>query len=102
FDHGIKSSDDHGNTYYLYGGDFGDDPTNENFCIDGLLMPDRTPSPALREYKKVIEPIHTKEVNLNEGTVLVENKYDFCDLNHVSLRSEEHTSELQSRFDIVC
>lgn len=86
FDHGIKSSDDHGNIYYLYGGDFGDDPTNENFCIDGLLMPDRTPSPALREYKKVIEPIHTKEVNLNEGTVLVENKYDFCDLNHVSLQ----------------
>ena len=38
--------------YYRYGGDFGDDPSNKDFCIDGLIMPDRTPSPGLYEYKK--------------------------------------------------
>lgn len=46
YDHGIYA-EENGKTYYRYGGDYGDFPTNENFCIDGLLMPDRTPSPEL-------------------------------------------------------
>ncbi|WP_312855470.1 glycoside hydrolase family 2 TIM barrel-domain containing protein [Litoribacterium kuwaitense] len=54
FDHGIQTSDENGRVYYSYGGDFGDEPTNGNFCIDGLIMPDRTPSPALLEYKKLL------------------------------------------------
>lgn len=45
-DHGIYAATEDGQVYYRYGGDFGDDPTNGNFCIDGLVMPDRTPSPA--------------------------------------------------------
>ncbi|ASN06284.1 beta-galactosidase subunit alpha [Virgibacillus necropolis] len=85
FDHGIQTTDENGNVYYRYGGDFGDDPTNGNFCIDGLLMPDRTPSPALKEYKKVIEPVHTKVVDLESGKLLIENKYDFINLNHLTL-----------------
>lgn len=52
FDHGIESYTEDGRKYYRYGGDFGGDPTNGDFCIDGLLMPDRTPSPGLYEYKK--------------------------------------------------
>lgn len=85
YDHGIEMKNQKGETYYAYGGDFGDDPTNGNFCIDGLLMPDRTPSPALIEYKKVIEPVHTKEVDLKSGKILIENKYDFLSLDHLTL-----------------
>ncbi|WP_121603848.1 beta-galactosidase subunit alpha [Virgibacillus sp. Bac332] len=85
YDHGIETVDENGSKYYRYGGDFGDDPTNGNFCIDGLLMPDRTPSPALVEYKKIIEPIDTSAVELNQGRIKVENRYDFISLNHVTL-----------------
>ena len=49
FDHGIESYTEDGEKYYRYGGDFGDDPSNKDFCIDGMLMPDRTPSPGLYE-----------------------------------------------------
>lgn len=85
YDHGIETTDENGDVYYRYGGDFGDDPTNGNFCIDGLLMPDRTPSPALIEYKKIIEPIHTHAVDLAKGKIQVENKYDFINLDHLTL-----------------
>lgn len=59
YDHGIYTEEE-GHTYYKYGGNFGDFPTNGNFCIDGMLMPDRTPSPALLEYKQVISPIEVQ------------------------------------------
>jgi evolved beta-galactosidase subunit alpha len=85
FDHGIESYDSSGKRYYSYGGDFGDDPTNGAFCVDGLLMPDRTPSPGLLEYKKVIEPIETKEVHLENGLIKVRNRYDFITLEHINL-----------------
>lgn len=98
FDHGIKSIDENGNVYYRYGGDFGDDPTNGNFCIDGLIMPDRTPSPALIEYKKVIEPVHTEAVDLANGKLLIKNKLDFISLDHLTLhyKIEKDGDVLQS------
>ncbi|MCM0649249.1 beta-galactosidase subunit alpha [Clostridium swellfunianum] len=85
FDHGIKALDEKGQTYYKYGGDFGDDPTNGNFCIDGLIMPDRTPSPGLLEYKKVIEPVETNEVDLQKGILRLRNRYDFISLDNLDL-----------------
>ncbi|MDE6181797.1 MAG: DUF4981 domain-containing protein, partial [Eubacteriales bacterium] len=85
FDHGIESYDENGNKYYKYGGDFGDEPNDGNFCIDGLLMPDRTPSPALIEYKKVIEPITTEEIDINLGKFKIINRYDFKDLDCFNL-----------------
>ena len=69
FDHGIESFTESGEKYYRYGGDFGDDPSNKDFCIDGLIMPDRTPSPGLYEYKKVIEPITTTAVDIQKGII---------------------------------
>ena len=81
FDHGIESYTEKGEKYYKYGGDFGDDPSNINFCIDGLIMPDRTPSPALFEYKKVIEPITTTSVDLQKGIINLLNRFDFENLN---------------------
>lgn len=85
FDHGIQSFDENGNKYYKYGGDFGDEPNDSNFCIDGLLMPDRTPSPALLEFKKVIEPITTISVDLQKGIFNLINRYDFKDLDCFNL-----------------
>lgn len=78
YDHGIEVD----GTYH-YGGDFGDFPTNGNFCIDGLLMPDRTPSPGLTEYKQVIAPV---KITLEDTcTLRIRNLYDFRDLTGLSV-----------------
>ncbi|GEU13583.1 beta-galactosidase subunit alpha [Enterococcus faecalis] len=80
FDHGIESVTDNGEVYYRYGGDFGDDPSNKDFCIDGMLMPDRTPSPSLYEYKKVIEPITTSAIDVLSGEFSLLSRFDFENL----------------------
>ena len=82
FDHGIESFTESGEKYYRYGGDFGDDPSNKDFCIDGLIMPDRTPSPGLYEYKKVIEPITTTAVDIQKGIINLLSRYDFANLSY--------------------
>ncbi|AZQ38320.1 DUF4981 domain-containing protein [Streptomyces cyaneochromogenes] len=77
-DHGIK----HPELGYAYGGDFGEELHDGNFVCDGLIFPDRTPSPGLVEYKKVIEPVRI-EADGADGTVRVTNAYDFGDLSHL-------------------
>ncbi|MFF5016404.1 glycoside hydrolase family 2 TIM barrel-domain containing protein [Streptomyces sp. NPDC001165] len=75
-DHGIKDE----RYGYAYGGDFGEELHDGNFVCDGLLFPDRQPSPGLVEFKKVIEPVAV-EGDGSGGTVRVTNKYDFTDLS---------------------
>ncbi|MCC3356962.1 glycoside hydrolase family 2 TIM barrel-domain containing protein [Bacillus sp. REN16] len=84
-DHGIRQYTEDGEEYFAYGGDFGETPHDGTFVIDGLVMPDRTPSPALLEYKKVIEPVRVEAVDLNAGTVSIHNLYNFSTLNHLGL-----------------
>ncbi|MCJ8007420.1 glycoside hydrolase family 2 TIM barrel-domain containing protein [Lederbergia wuyishanensis] len=87
-DHGIETVNENGEVYYRYGGDFGDFPTNGNFCIDGLVYPDRTPSPGLYEYKKVIEPIVTEVIDADQGRIRIENRYDFRNLEGILLKAK--------------
>ncbi|KUN31489.1 beta-galactosidase [Streptomyces corchorusii] len=75
-DHGIA----HPELGYAYGGDFGEELHDGNFVCDGLLFPDRQPSPGLVEYKKVIEPVAITGDGA-AGTVRVTNAYDFADLS---------------------
>ncbi|MFF1271972.1 glycoside hydrolase family 2 TIM barrel-domain containing protein [Streptomyces marokkonensis] len=77
-DHGVE----HPDLGYAYGGDFGEELHDGNFVCDGLLFPDRTPSPGLTEYKKVIEPVRI-EAGAADGTVRLTNRYDFADLSHL-------------------
>lgn len=77
FDHGIETVTSDGKIYYQYGGDFGDEPNNSNFCIDGLLQPDRTPSTSLKEFKKIIGPIETNVVDMDAGIFQLTNRLDF-------------------------
>ncbi|TJY42483.1 beta-galactosidase subunit alpha [Cohnella pontilimi] len=84
-DHGLKMESADGKSYYAYGGDFGDVPNNSNFCLDGLVFPDRTPSPGLLEYKKVIEPVETEAVDLDRGLLAITNLYDFISLDGLEL-----------------
>ncbi|WP_432189452.1 glycoside hydrolase family 2 TIM barrel-domain containing protein [Streptomyces sp. Tue6028] len=75
-DHGIKDE----RYGFAYGGDFGEELHDGNFVCDGLLFPDRTPSPGLVEYKKVLEPVRI-EGDGPAGTVRVTNAHDFADLS---------------------
>ncbi|WP_405080430.1 glycoside hydrolase family 2 TIM barrel-domain containing protein [Paenibacillus chitinolyticus] len=87
-DHGLRRKKADGREYFAYGGDYGDQPNNGNFCIDGLVTPDRTPSPGLMEYKKTIEPISIEiagwEPGKNEGAaeLIIRNHYDFISLQN--------------------
>lgn len=82
-DHGLLSHTEDGKEYFAYGGDFGEYPHDGNFVADGLVMPDRTPSPGLIEYKKVIAPVRVFAGNLSKGEVIIENHYDFRSLENL-------------------
>lgn len=82
-DHGLRRSTDDGRPYHAYGGDFGEEVHDGNFVCDGLLFPDRTPSPGLVEYKKVIEPVRI-EAGGGGGSVRITNLQDFADLTHLA------------------
>lgn len=77
-DHGIRRTEPDGTQWFAYGGDFGEPVHDGNFVADGLLFPDRTPSPGLTEYKKVIEPVRIAP-GPDDGTISVANLYDFRD-----------------------
>ena len=83
-DQGLRQTTDAGEEYFAYGGDFGDEPNDANFNINGLVFPDRTPSPGLTEYKKVIEPVTLSAGELAAGELVVHNRYDFRDLDHLT------------------
>jgi len=80
-DQGIKKVDPaSGKTFWAYGGDFGDQPNDGNFCCNGLIQPDRKPNPHLHEAKKVYQNIAVHPVDLAKGLVEVQNKYVFTNL----------------------
>lgn len=87
-DHGILLRDENGKPYFAYGGDFGEYPHDGNFCIDGMVFPDRKPHPALFEYKKVLEPVHTDAVDIMSGQLRLENRYDFLSLSRLTAHWE--------------
>ncbi len=85
-------------TYFAFGGDFGDYPNDDNFCCNGLIQADRTLNPHILEVKKVYQNIKVEAVNLDEGRVLVTNKHFFADLAGFEAlwKIEENGAVLQS------
>ncbi|MQM27353.1 DUF4981 domain-containing protein [Glycomyces sp. NEAU-7082] len=81
-DHGVRRRTEDGREWFAYGGDFGEAIHDGNFIADGLVFPDRTPSPGLIEYKKVIEPVRIR-IDPQTATVEVANGYDFADTAHL-------------------
>lgn len=82
-DQGLLKSDEQGRTFWAYGGDFGDQPNDRNFCINGIVFPDRTPHPTLYEVKKVYQPLRVQARDLREGRIEIHNDYDFLPLSHL-------------------
>ncbi|MET3452160.1 glycoside hydrolase family 2 TIM barrel-domain containing protein [Curtobacterium sp. 1544] len=71
-DHGLLTHTASGEAYYGYGGDFGEVIHDGNFVMDGLVLPDDSPTPGLAEFAAVVAPIR---FTLSDRTVLVENRF---------------------------
>ncbi|WP_037683348.1 glycoside hydrolase family 2 TIM barrel-domain containing protein [Streptomyces cellulosae] len=86
-DHGLRRRTPDGREYFAYGGDFGEPFHDGTFVIDGLLFPDRTPSPGLVELKKTVEPVTIRAAEGREDRrgrrIRITNQYDFSDLRHL-------------------
>jgi beta-galactosidase len=83
-DQGLTKVDENGVEYWAYGGDFGDTINDRNFCINGLVFPDRTPHPAMVEFKKLIQPVAVRPIDLLDGKVEIINKYNYSNLKFLS------------------
>ncbi|MDD5729220.1 MAG: glycoside hydrolase family 2 TIM barrel-domain containing protein, partial [Victivallales bacterium] len=84
-DHGIRQCDENGVAYWAYGGDFGDEPNDSNFCADGLVWPDRTPHPAMYEHKKLAQPLAVAVIDSLQGRFEIFNKNYFTDLSRLEI-----------------
>ncbi|MEJ8651613.1 glycoside hydrolase family 2 TIM barrel-domain containing protein [Streptomyces sp. MS1.AVA.3] len=88
-DHGLRQQTPDDEVFHAYGGDFGEELHDGNFVCDGLVFPDRVPSPGLLEFKKVVEPVRIETETDEDGTagaVRITNLYDFAGLGHLGFR----------------
>ena len=78
-DQGLLTENEEGEEYWGYGGDFGPDtvPSDGNFCLNGLVDPDRGIQPELNEVKKVYQHIKFRPQNLSQGAIVIDNQYSF-------------------------
>ncbi|MDO4742991.1 MAG: glycoside hydrolase family 2 TIM barrel-domain containing protein [bacterium] len=82
YNHGLyMGKTETGRAKFGYGGDFGETLHDGNFCCDGLIMPDKTPTPGLHELKYVIQPVKIEALNITEGKFKITNLYDFIYLS---------------------
>jgi beta-galactosidase len=83
-DHGIAQKTEDGRPYMAYGGDFGDAPSDLNFCCDGIVGADREPHPALWEFKTLAQPVAVAWDDAEAGRIEIRNKQDFTSLADLS------------------
>ncbi len=84
-DHAVVLEDENGNKTYGYGGDSGEKFSPSNFCSDGLVFPDRTPSSGALETKAVYQYVQFTAHNLEKGEITVRNRYDFTNLSELDM-----------------
>jgi len=87
-DQGLRKKDPNGIEFWAYGGDYGDDPNDGNFCCNGLVQPNRKPNPSLYEVKKIYQRIHVLPVDVLAGKFHIYNEYDFLNLNFTDIKCE--------------
>ncbi|NCC83135.1 MAG: beta-galactosidase [Clostridia bacterium] len=73
-DHAVAKQNENGEMIFLYGGDFGEHPREHdgNFCVDGLVAPDRTVKPGLLEYKQVLRPVRARLLKQESAVLALE------------------------------
>lgn len=77
----VMGKAENGKTMYAYGGDHNEPIHDSNFCIDGLVYPDRTPHTGLKEVKNVYRPIRINPIAMDKGVYEFVNTYGFMELS---------------------
>ena len=85
-DQGITQIDENGQSYFAYGGDFGDVPNDANFCMNGLVNADRRPHPGLAEVKKTFQFIKFDVIDVRTGHIRLSNTYQFISTDFLKLQ----------------
>ena len=88
WDHGLDQTLPDGRVRSAYGGDYGEKKHDNNFVCDGMFFPDRSPKPALHEFKQIAAPAKISVKNLNSGRFEIFNKQFFRDLRDFKVRFE--------------
>ncbi len=84
-DQGLVMKTPEGKTYWGYGGDHGEPIHDGNFCLNGVVLPDRGVKPATLEFKKVMQNIATEDIDAEAGKIKITNRYSFTDLSEFTL-----------------
>jgi len=93
-DHAIcQGVAENGKEMFGYGGDFGEFPHDGNFCMDGLVYPNRTPHTGLYELKNVLRPLRITKAEGMENTYVLANKLDFTNSSDIAVCRYEVTVE---------
>lgn len=97
-DQGLEKEGPDGKTFYAYGGDYGDIPNDENFCLNGVFASNRTPNPHAWECKYVFQPVIFEAADVKKGKVRILNRFAFTNLNRYDIKwsLQENGSELQN------
>lgn len=85
-DQGLVARNADGQEYWAYGGDFGDAPSDLDFCNDGLVFPDRSVKPALAECARLFQPITVSSDDPASGTITVTSRYYFITTKKIEAR----------------
>ena len=97
-DHAVYLGEENGRKKYGYGGDFGEYPQDGNFCMDGLVFPDRRPHTGLTEYKNVLRPARIVDGDEKTGRISLWNTLDFTNLRDAVTVVYEIRQDGQTRF----
>ena len=84
-DHSVAIRQPDGSYHYTYGGDFGDTPNDGNFCVDGLVYPDRTPHTGFLEAKQAYCQAYAEAIDLKKGEFRIHNLRHFTSLEDMDL-----------------
>lgn len=99
-DHAIDmGSAEDGRRKYFYGGDFGDQPNDGNFCVDGLVYPDRTPHTGLYEIAQINRPVRAEFVQKgNSGTIYLRQHRTIAEASAVESPIRQETIGFPAHF----
>ncbi len=84
-DHSVQLRGEKGEKLFAYGGDFNDYPNDGNFCVDGLVYPDRRAHTGLLELKQILCPVDAASVDWKAGRISIKNRRFFTGIDDINL-----------------
>lgn len=100
-DQSVRTADGDGNEYLAYGGDFGEQPTDGNFCGNGLLFGDREVSPKMAEIKALYQNVSFEPIDIECGVFRVTNHFLFTNLREFNFNWQQCSSKMVLREEAI-